>query len=85
MSRSSSTHRREASAPPTPLTATFLGTEQYKLACTMTPRFPIDEAPDSAAKQTMEDALTKMHGGAPPFQWIEDDGRSLIGCYAPLW
>ena len=51
----------------------------------MTPRFPIDEAPDSAARQTMEDALTKMHGGAPPFQWIEDDGRSLIGCYAPLW
>ncbi|KAK7983233.1 hypothetical protein PG989_010635 [Apiospora arundinis] len=50
----------------------------------MEPRFPINEAPDSDAKQTMERALTNMHGGAPPFQWIEEDGKSLVGCYAPL-
>ncbi|CAJ2509992.1 Uu.00g058920.m01.CDS01 [Anthostomella pinea] len=50
-----------------------------------TPRFPIDEAPHPMlARKTMEDALTVMHGGPPPFQWIEEDGRSLIGCYAPL-
>ena len=51
----------------------------------MVSRFPFEEAPDTSAKEIMEAALLKMHGGLhPPFQWIEDDGRSLLGCYAPL-
>ncbi|KAI1771754.1 hypothetical protein F4818DRAFT_203130 [Hypoxylon cercidicola] len=50
----------------------------------MAPRFPIDEAPDPAARQVMEESLATMHGGAPPFQWIEEDGKSLLGPYAPL-
>lgn len=50
----------------------------------MTPRFPIQDAPDPTTKQVMEDTLGKMHHGGPPFQWVEDDGSSLIGCYAPL-
>jgi len=51
----------------------------------MAPRFPIDEAADPAAGQFIEQALNAMHGGQPPFKWKEDDGRSLIACYAPLW
>jgi hypothetical protein len=51
----------------------------------MSSRFPTEDAPDAAAKDLMENALQKMHGGTIPFQWIEEDGRSLIGCYAPLW
>ncbi|KAI0809954.1 hypothetical protein GGR55DRAFT_647432 [Xylaria sp. FL0064] len=47
-------------------------------------RFPIAEASDSSARQTMEEALEIMHGGPPPFQWIQDDGQSMLGCYAPL-
>ncbi|KAI0022609.1 hypothetical protein F4780DRAFT_777664 [Xylariomycetidae sp. FL0641] len=51
----------------------------------MAPRFPINEAPDpSGARKTIEEALTVMHGGDPPFQWVEEDGQSLTGCYAPL-
>ncbi|KAK4107382.1 hypothetical protein N656DRAFT_741989 [Canariomyces notabilis] len=50
----------------------------------MTPRFPIDEAADPAAGKFIEEALNVMHNGPPPFKWKEDDGRSLIACYAPL-
>ncbi|KAI2464633.1 hypothetical protein F4781DRAFT_412364 [Annulohypoxylon bovei var. microspora] len=50
----------------------------------MTPRFPSTEAPDSEARQTVENALLTMHGGPPPFQWIDEDGHSMLGCYAPL-
>ncbi|RDA90940.1 hypothetical protein CP533_5355 [Ophiocordyceps camponoti-saundersi (nom. inval.)] len=47
-------------------------------------RFPFSEAPASEAKDVMEQALISMHGGPPPFQWIEADGKSMLGCYAPL-
>ncbi|KAI1141438.1 hypothetical protein F5Y05DRAFT_261463 [Hypoxylon sp. FL0543] len=50
----------------------------------MEPRFPIDQSPDPAVKEMIEEALVTMHGGPPPFQWVEGDGQSLIGCYAPL-
>lgn len=50
----------------------------------MAPRFPIQDAPDVSAKKVMEDALQRMHGGTLPFRWVEDDGISLMGCYAPL-
>ncbi|KAF2865017.1 hypothetical protein BDV95DRAFT_612980 [Massariosphaeria phaeospora] len=48
------------------------------------PRFPIHEAPDDAAKKVIEDTLPIIHHGPAPFKWVEDDGTSLIGCYAPL-
>ncbi|KAI1371687.1 hypothetical protein F4677DRAFT_288076 [Hypoxylon crocopeplum] len=47
-------------------------------------RFPFDEAPDPSARQIMEDALHIMHGGPPPFEWIGEDGTSMLGCYGPL-
>lgn len=47
-------------------------------------RFLIAEAPDSSARQTMEESLKAMHCGPPPFQWVQEDGESLVGCYAPL-
>ncbi|KAI0415235.1 hypothetical protein F5X98DRAFT_347362 [Xylaria grammica] len=47
-------------------------------------RFPIAEAPDLSARQTIEESLESMHGGPPPFQWVQGDGQSLMGCYAPL-
>jgi 4-carboxymuconolactone decarboxylase len=47
-------------------------------------RFPIEEAPDASAKDIMEAALSKMHGGSVPFKWVKDDGSSLLGMYAPL-
>ncbi|KAI0181679.1 hypothetical protein GGR52DRAFT_50032 [Hypoxylon sp. FL1284] len=50
----------------------------------MEPRFPIGQSPDPAVKQGIEEALVTMHGGPPPFKWVEEDGKSLIGCYAPL-
>ncbi|KAK4200733.1 hypothetical protein QBC40DRAFT_199741 [Triangularia verruculosa] len=50
-----------------------------------TPRFPLQEAPEPrSSRQLMEDALHTMHGGSPPFQWVENNGESHIGCYAPL-
>ncbi|KAI1282798.1 hypothetical protein F5Y07DRAFT_197832 [Xylaria sp. FL0933] len=48
------------------------------------PRFPIDESPDSAAVEVMTESLAKMHNGKPPFQYTDEDGKSLVGCYAPL-
>lgn len=54
------------------------------LAPRMAPRFPLDKAPQPDARRVTEEALSSMHGGQPPFQWIEEDGRSLVGCYAPL-
>ncbi|KAK7932313.1 hypothetical protein PG985_003025 [Apiospora marii] len=48
------------------------------------PRFPFDESPDPATKDVMVEALSKMHRGGPPFQFVEEDGKSLVGCYAPL-
>ncbi|RYP12069.1 hypothetical protein DL767_011507 [Monosporascus sp. MG133] len=50
----------------------------------MAPRFPIDESPDPAARHIMEESLSKMHRGTPPFQYTDNDGKSLVGCYAPL-
>lgn len=50
----------------------------------MVPRFPLEEAPDTTALKVIEKALGKMHEGGRPFKWIEDDGHSLLGCYAPL-
>lgn len=49
------------------------------------PRFPLDGTPGGAeAKETIQDALSKMHPGGPSFDWIEKDGSALLGCYAPL-
>ncbi|KAI8633364.1 hypothetical protein F5Y19DRAFT_417682 [Xylariaceae sp. FL1651] len=48
------------------------------------PRFPIDESPDPAAREVMTESLAKMHNGNPPFQYTDEDGKSLVGCYAPL-
>ncbi|KAL2758199.1 hypothetical protein ACRALDRAFT_1080135 [Sodiomyces alcalophilus JCM 7366] len=51
----------------------------------MAPRFPIDEAPGgSEAKQVIQDALSKMHSGDPPFPWVDEPGNTLLGCYAAL-
>lgn len=50
----------------------------------MAPRFPLEEAPDANIKDMIGDALHVMHGGPPPFQWVAEDGGSLVGCYAPL-
>ncbi len=48
-------------------------------------RFPLEKTAESQeAEQTIRDALAKMHNGAPPFPWIEEDGSALLGCYAPL-
>lgn len=53
-------------------------------AFTMTHRFPYDEKEHAASKQTIHDALTVMHQNDIPFQWVEEDGSSLLGCYASL-
>lgn len=50
----------------------------------MAPRFPLAEAPDANIKNVIGDALHVMHRGPPPFQWVAEDGGSLVGCYAPL-
>ncbi|OTA66657.1 hypothetical protein K449DRAFT_430971 [Hypoxylon sp. EC38] len=50
----------------------------------MAPRFPIDESPDPEIKQVIEESLLKMHHGAPQFNYTENDGESLLGCYPPL-
>lgn len=50
----------------------------------MTHRFPYDEKEHAASKQTIQDALTVMHQNDIPFQWVEEDGSSLLGCYASL-
>ncbi|ROT41234.1 hypothetical protein SODALDRAFT_376932 [Sodiomyces alkalinus F11] len=51
----------------------------------MAPRFPLDEAPGgSEAKEVIQEALSKMHGGASPFPWIDEEGNTLLGCYAGL-
>ncbi|GLA47458.1 hypothetical protein CBS147343_4982 [Aspergillus niger] len=50
----------------------------------MTHRFPYDEKEHAASKQTIQDALSVMHQNDIPFQWIEEDGSSLLGCYASL-
>ncbi|KAI1326780.1 hypothetical protein F5Y16DRAFT_374015 [Xylariaceae sp. FL0255] len=47
-------------------------------------RFPIDESPDPLAREVMEQSLAKMHNGNPPFRYTDEDGKSLVGCYAPL-
>ncbi|KAJ5715855.1 uncharacterized protein N7483_013036 [Penicillium malachiteum] len=49
----------------------------------MTPRFPYDENEHAASKQTIQDALKVMHNEIP-FQWVGEDGSSLLGCYASL-
>ncbi|KAI1264007.1 AhpD-like protein [Xylariaceae sp. FL1019] len=47
-------------------------------------RFPFDESPDPEARAVMTESLAKMHNGKPPFQYTDEDGQSLVGCYAPL-
>ncbi|KAJ5526483.1 hypothetical protein N7494_013133 [Penicillium frequentans] len=49
----------------------------------MTHRFPYDENEHAASKQIIQNALKVMHHDIP-FQWIEEDGSSLLGCYASL-
>ncbi|EED11955.1 hypothetical protein TSTA_000330 [Talaromyces stipitatus ATCC 10500] len=50
----------------------------------MEPRFTIRDAPSVSTHQIIEESLMAMHNGPPPFQWIKNDGSSLMGCYAPL-
>ncbi|KAI2780683.1 hypothetical protein F4815DRAFT_469857 [Daldinia loculata] len=50
----------------------------------MAPRFPSSDAPNLGSQKAVENALLTMHGGPPPFRWIDDDGFSMLGCYAPL-
>ncbi|KAI1383547.1 uncharacterized protein F4822DRAFT_434658 [Hypoxylon trugodes] len=56
-----------------------------KIHITMAHRFSLDDAPDKDAKKLVEESLVAIHGGSPTFKWIEDDGKSLVGNWAPLW
>jgi hypothetical protein len=56
----------------------------FSSVVSMDSRFPIAEAPASGPHQAIEEALLALHGGPPPFQWVDEDGNSLLGCYAPL-
>ncbi|KAI1389499.1 uncharacterized protein F4822DRAFT_202629 [Hypoxylon trugodes] len=50
----------------------------------MSPRFPADEANVESAIDAVQQALSIMHNGPPPFKWIDDDGKSPLACYAPF-
>ncbi|KAI1411804.1 hypothetical protein F5Y13DRAFT_164389 [Hypoxylon sp. FL1857] len=50
----------------------------------MASRFPLDEAPDPAAKQVMEGLMSDLWKGNRPFPIIEDDEKAMLGYLAPL-
>ncbi|RCI07628.1 hypothetical protein L249_1670 [Ophiocordyceps polyrhachis-furcata BCC 54312] len=47
----------------------------------MSSRFPFSEAPVSGTKELIEQALFAIHGSPPPFQWMEVDGKSMLGSH----
>ncbi|KAI2614833.1 AhpD-like protein [Hypoxylon sp. NC1633] len=50
----------------------------------MSPRFPAEEANTESAIDAVQQALSTMHKGPPPFKYVDDDGKSPLACYAPF-
>lgn len=50
----------------------------------MESRFPLNDAPDPAAKQVMEQLMSDLWKGNRQFPIIEEDEHAMLGYLAPL-
>ncbi|KAI1778651.1 hypothetical protein F4818DRAFT_438806 [Hypoxylon cercidicola] len=47
-------------------------------------RFPAEAADTETAIDVVQQAMSIMHQGPAPFKWIDDDSKTLLGCFAPF-
>lgn len=47
-------------------------------------RFPLSEAPDHSARESVEDSISLVHNGVVGFPIIRDDGQAMLGPFGPV-
>ncbi|KAI1076644.1 hypothetical protein F5B20DRAFT_555005 [Whalleya microplaca] len=47
-------------------------------------RFPLNEAPNHLAKESVENSISLVHQGGASFPIVRDDGQAMLGPYGPV-